>query len=124
MGREAEGGVRENRRTLIQKPQGGVALRFFLAFPNKSLPAFGAGDGDLALAPGDSDGLPAPRTVKIAVLTILESVYEHEKPTIFPITLVGVPGEGAEDGPDHAAVGQQDQNQSHQHHPNKQRQQA
>ncbi len=57
-----------------KKRHGGSTVPWFLSFPDKFFPAFGAGDGDLALAPGHPDGLVALGAIKMLVLAVLHPV--------------------------------------------------
>ena len=77
----------------------------------KLFPALGAGDGDLALAPGYPDTLPAAGAIEIPVLPILEPVDQQQKPPIFPVTPVGVPGQHPENAPAPQGVVHGHQNQ-------------
>ena len=77
----------------------------FSGFPDKFLPALGTGNGDLALATGYPDPLAALGAVKVAVVTVLQRIEQlHEFP-VFLIPAVGIAGEGAENGPEHQAIG-------------------
>ena len=78
---------------------------YFLCFPNELFPALGAGNGDLALSPGDTDPLAAVGAIVIAVLPIPDAVQDLQKPAILLIAAVGVPGEHAENGPEHQHIG-------------------
>ena len=60
-------------------------------FFNELLTALGAGDGNLAFAPGYPDHLTAPGTIEIAVLPVLDPVHQHQKFPVFLIALVGIP---------------------------------
>ena len=83
---------------------------FLSGFLNELFPAFGADNGDLALAPGDTDGLLALRAGEVAMLPVLDPLQEHQKFPVFLVTLIGVAGEGTEDGPEHQAVGYNGEN--------------
>ena len=74
--------------------------------PLESLLAFGAGDGDFALVPGDADGLAAPGADEITVLPVLDPVQHQQEPAVFLVALVDIPGQAAEDGPDHQHIAQ------------------
>ena len=67
-----------------------------LSLFDELLPAFGAGDGDLALALGDADGLPALGAGVIAVVTVLDAVDEQQELAVLVVTLVGIAGEAPE----------------------------
>ena len=73
----------------------------------------GAGDGDLALAPGNPDVLAAPGAVVKAVVPVPEPVKKLQKFPVFLIALVGIAGEAAEKRPEHQAVGHGRQQQIH-----------
>ena len=64
----------------------------------------GAGDRDLALASGDPDPLAALGAVIVPVLPVLHPVQQLQVSAVLLIALVGVPGQAAEDRPDHQAV--------------------
>ena len=68
------------------------------------LPALGAGDGDLALTPGDADGLAALGAGEIAVVPVLDLVKEPQELPILLVPGIGIPGEHPEQGPEHQAV--------------------
>ena len=82
-------------------------------FSDELLPAFGAGDGDFALPPGNPDGLMALGTVEIAVVPVLQAVEKQEKGPVLLIALIGIPGESTEDGPDHQGVAEEPENSAH-----------
>ena len=46
-------------------------------FPHKLFLTPGAGDGDLAFATGNPDGLPAAGTGEVAMLAVLDPVQKH-----------------------------------------------
>ena len=75
-----------------------------LSLFDELLPAFGAGDGDLALSPGNTDRLPASGTIKILMLPIPDPLYKTQVLAVFLIALVGIPGQGTANGPDHQSV--------------------
>ena len=77
----------------------------FLSFPDKLFPALGAGDGNLALAPGHPNHLTALGTVIVAVLAIFQPVKKLEKFPVFLIPGIGIAGQGPANGPDHQTVG-------------------
>jgi len=85
--------------------------RLFSGFADEFLPALGTGDGDLALAPGNPDHLTALGAVEVAVLAVFQPVKELEEFPVLLIPGIGIPGEGAEDGPDHQAIGHGGQEQ-------------
>ena len=87
--------------------------RILFGFLNEFFLALGAGDGDFSFALRDPHRLAAAGAVKIAVVPVLEPVQQHQKSAIFLVTLVGVPGEGAEHGPEPEAVGHKSQRQIH-----------
>ena len=87
-----------------------------LSFADKFFTALGAGDGDLTLTPGDTDILPALGAIKIPVLPVLEPIQQHQKPAVFPIPLIGIPGEAAENRPDQKDIGYRGKDQLHQRH--------
>ena len=68
----------------------------FLCLLHEFFFAFGAGDADLALSPGNSHLLAAAGAVKIAVLPGGQPLFPQQKPVVFLVPLIGVPGEGAE----------------------------
>ena len=82
-------------------------LEFFLTF--------GAGDENFALASGYAHQLTALGAVIIPMLSVLDPIPKHQKPTVFPIPLIGIPGKGAENCPNHQSIG--DRGQSHIHRP-------
>ena len=102
----------------------GLVERYFLGFLDELFFALGAGDGDLTLALGHTYRLAAAGTIKIPVLPVLDSLQEGQILPIFLVTLVGVPGEAAEDGPEHQAIGNRRQNQIDRPHGDKHRDQA
>ena len=85
-----------------QFPLCGVALCAAL----EAFLAFGAGDGDFALVPGDADGLAAAGTDEIAVLAVPDPVNHQHEPSVFLIAAIDVAGKTAEDRPDHQCVAQ------------------
>ena len=85
----------------------------FLRFADKFLLAPGAGDGDFALAPGNPDGLAALGAVEIAVVPVLEPVKDQQEFPVLLVALVGIPGEGPEDGPEHQPVAEGPENGPH-----------
>ena len=80
----------------------GFSLEFFLAL--------GAGNHNLALAPGDADGLAAAGAEKITVLAILHPIQHQTEASVLLIALIGIPGESTEDGPDHQGVAEEPEN--------------
>ena len=90
------------------------------SFPDELLPAFGAGDGDLALPPGNPDALMAPGAVIIPVLPVLHFIKKQQKPPVLPVALIGIPGHGAKQCPKQKGIGKQGQNQIDPGHPEKQ----
>ena len=77
------------------------------------LPAFGAGDGDLSLPPGNPDGLMALGTVEIAVVPVLQTVENQKKLPVLLIPLVGIPGKRPINGPEHQCIAQHKENHPH-----------
>jgi len=75
-----------------------------LSFPDELLIAPGAGDGNLALAPGDTNGLVALGAVKVPVLAILDPLTDLQETPVFLIAGIDIPGKTAANGPDHQAV--------------------
>ena len=73
-------------------------------FLGEFFPAAGAGDGDLALAPGHPDHLAALGAVEIPVLPVLQTACQLQEFPVFLVALVGVPGQSPENGPEHHAV--------------------
>ena len=90
------------------------AGRFFSGLFDELFPAFGAGNGDLALSPGNPDGLMAFWAVEIPVLLVPVPIQADQKLPVFLVTLVMVPGEAPEQGPDQHGVATQSQHQIHQ----------
>ena len=68
----------------------------FLCLLHEFFFALGAGDADLALSPGNSHLLAAAGAVVVAVLPVGQLLFPQQKPVVFLIPLIGVPGEGAE----------------------------
>ena len=83
----------------------------FLGFPDKLLPAPGAGNGNLSLTSGNSYGLMALGAVKIPVLVVLEMFKKLQKSPVFLISFIGIPGKHPADGPDHKAIGKEQKDQ-------------
>ena len=90
----------------------------------KLFPALGAGDGDLALAPGYTYRLAALGAVKVAVLPVLQPVEELEELPVLLIALVGISGEAAPDGINHQRITEYPKNQIHRRHRKQYRQNA
>ena len=82
---------------MVFRPRRGI----FLRFSNEFLMASGAGDGDFPLSSGDPHHLPAFGAVKIAVVPVLSPANQLQKLPVFLIPLIGVPGQGAPNCPDH-----------------------
>ena len=80
---------------------------------DKLLSALGAGDGDLTLATGDTDGLAALGAGEIAVLPVLDLVKETKELSVLLVPGVCVAGEHPEQSPEHQAVISQRQHQLH-----------
>ena len=93
-------------------------------FSDEFFLAPGAGDGDFPLPSGHPHQLAALGAVKVAVVPILRPVHQLQKFTVLPIALVGVPGQGAPNRPDHQAVAQHYQQQVHRRMTEEHRQQA
>lgn len=68
----------------------------FLCLFHEFFFTLGAGDADLALSPGNSHLLAAAGAVVIAMLPVGQLLFPQQKPVVFLIPLIGVPGEGAE----------------------------
>ena len=86
-----------------------LRMAALLSFLHETLPALGAGNGDLAFSPGDTDHLTALGTVIITVLPILQPGEKLQEFPVLLITLIGIAGEAAENGPEHQAISQQGQ---------------
>ena len=86
----------------------GVFLRLF----DELLPAFGAGNGDLALALGDADGLAALGAGVIAVVAVLDAVDEQQELAVLVVTLVGIAGEAAQQRQDQQCLGEDRQHKA------------
>ena len=84
-------------------------------FLYKLFPAFGAGDGDGAFAPGDAHLLAAAGAVKIPVIPVPEPLEKHHKFPVFLVSPIGVPGKGAENCQKQQNIGQKQQNKLHAH---------
>ena len=80
----------------------GFSLEFFLAL--------GAGNHNLALAPGDADGLAAAGAEKITVLAILHLIQHQAEASVLLIALIDIPGEAAPDGQNHQCITQHEEN--------------
>ena len=87
------------------------AWLFYLGFLDEPLSALGAGNGDLALAAGNTHHLTALGAVIIAVIPILQAIEKLQEFAVFLITLVGIAGKAAEKRPEHQAVGHGSQQQ-------------
>ena len=81
----------------------------FLGLLNKLLLTLGAGDGNLALAAGYTDGLPAAGTVIIPMLPVTEPLPETQIPPVLLVPLIGIPGEHTENGNAHQYIGKHSQ---------------
>ena len=99
-----------------------LAMTENLGFLNKFFLAFGAGDGDFSLSPGDTHRLAAAGTVEILMFPVFQPVQPSQIPLIFLIPLIGVPGEHSKNGKDHQTVRYQRQDQTSQRPPQKKRQ--
>ena len=82
-------------------------------FPDEFFSAPGAGDGNLALAPGDPHGLAALGAVEIPIVPVFKPVDQLQKFPVFLIALIGVSGKHPEHGPDHQRVAQQPEDQAY-----------
>ena len=71
----------------------------FLCLLNELFLALGAGDIDLTLALGNTYLLAAAGAGEIPVIPVFHFLKKLQKPLVFPIPLIGLPGEGTEDGP-------------------------
>ena len=98
--------------------------RYFLGFLNELFFALGAGDSDLALTLGYTHRLAALGTIEIAMFPVFQPFHKAKILPIFLVALVGVPGEAAEDGPEHQTIGHRRQNQIDRPHGDKHREQA
>ena len=90
-----------------------ILCRLFLCLSLKAFLAFGTGDHNFALAPGHAHRLTAFGAVKIPMLPVLDPIQQHQKPPIFPIPLVGVPGKGTKNRPNHQCIRSCGQRQIH-----------
>ena len=77
-------------------------------------PALGAGDGNLALASGDADGLLTLGAGKVAVVPILDAVNQQEKLAVLIVAFVGAAGEAAHQRHDQKHIAEQIQDHIHQ----------
>ena len=57
--------------------------------------ALWTGNGDFALPPGNPYRLSASWTTVIAMLLIPPPFQQHQKPSVFPIALIGISGQTA-----------------------------
>ena len=89
------------------------AAALFSGLFDEFLGAFGTGDGDLALALGNSYRLAATGTFKVPMLPIPQPLPKTHIAAIFPIALIGIAGKTAADRPNHQAVGQDSTAQLH-----------
>ena len=67
-----------------------------LRLTDKLFRAFGTGNGDLTFSPGDTHRLVASGATEILVLSVLDTVQQHQKTAIFPIASIGIPGQRPE----------------------------
>ena len=81
-----------------------LAASSFLGLFNKLLFAFGAGDGDFPLSPGNSYLLTAPGAVIIPVLPIFYTLQHLQIFPVFLIPLIGIAGHHPANRPDHQSV--------------------
>lgn len=79
-------------------------------FLHKLFPALGTGDGDFSLPLGHTNTLAALGAGKILVLPILDLLDHKQKSSVFPIPLVGIAGEAAEQCGNQAGIGNQNHN--------------
>ena len=84
----------------------------FLRLADELFPALRAGNGDLAFLAGYPHLLLAARTVKIPMLTILETLDQHKKFPIFLVALIGFPGKTPENRPEQKNIRNSCQRQS------------
>ena len=92
-------------RLFLQSERGCLtAASSFLCLLYEFFPAPGAGDGDFSFAPGDSHHLAALGAVEVAVLPVFYPVKKLEELPVFLITLIGIPGQAAENRPEHHAI--------------------
>ena len=82
-----------------------------LGFANKFFPALGAGDGNFSLMAGNTHRLMTPGAVEMPMLFILQPFQKPQILPVFLVALVGVPGQAAENGPDHQAVAEDKKDQ-------------
>ena len=82
-----------------------------LRFLNELFLTFWADDSDFSFSPGNTDRLMAPWAFKIPMLPILNAVQQHQKPAVFPVTLIGIMGKGPKNGDTHQHIRQQMQQQ-------------
>ena len=94
------------------------------SFANKLLYALGTGDGDLAFALGNTGLLATSGAAEILMAAILAAAAPCQETTVFLIPLIGVAGQAAEDGIDHAHIAQGGQCQTHPEKGHQQRYQA
>ena len=80
-----------------------------LSFLHEFFPAFGTGDGDLTLTPGNTDRLAALGALEIAVLPVLHPVDDLAVLPIFLVTLVGILGKAPENRETQKTIGHQGQ---------------
>lgn len=86
-------------------------MAVLLSFLDEALPAFGAGNGNLAFAPGNTHHLMAFGTIVIAMLPIFQTVEKLQEFAVFLIALIGIPGETTVQCPEHQTVGNSGQQQ-------------
>ena len=110
----AGGGLPLNQNTTPVQGRTGDMLRL----ADELFPAPGAGDGNFPLAPGHAHQLVALGTVEITVVPIFQPSHDLQEFPVFLIALIGVPGEGPENGPDHHAVAHHKEYQIHGRHLN------
>lgn len=82
-----------------------LPLGCFLCLSYEFFLTFGAGDGDFAFAPGNPYLLAAAGAVKVAVLPVPKPLQKHQVFSVFPIALIGIPGERPEYRPNQKPVG-------------------
>lgn len=87
---------------------------FYSGLLDELLPALGAGDGDLTLAPGDPDGLTALGTGVVAVVPVLQPVQHQQEAAVFIVALVGAAGKAAVQGQDQQDIAEHRRHQDHQ----------
>ena len=88
-----------------------MVLPRFLSLFDEFLPTFGAGNGDLALALGYTDGLLTLGAGVILMLPVLQPFQKIQIFPIFPMPLVGIAGQNTENHNAHQPIGQHHRHQ-------------